>query len=425
MTSLRLPGNEKDYCQWIINSLDRFPSTLCASPDNALMAWGSEMVIPGAGRKCIPGSKDRGDTFGRADLMLVDEEGMTWLVEAKVTGTTELDAWIWDRQLKRYRDALANCSWEDLHEYIQRFAGHTGEVKPRYAKFQHCRDLVEMIETWQQHIGRRKMAPEKIRDRIANQLRNGTHGIMVISDLYESSVAASGERFEHDGPLAVVQALPDSGRLDAHVRWYRKPDGVSLNIPVPESRQSYFRRYRADRSAKRTPANLPDLYDDSVRYLWFEHIVPELKALGWQGHHISLQKSVVALTPVNGRLSPLVRIGYSDTDAAYVKAHFKQHGAYSMKLDFAAGQCRNKGVASRELMEKWAREYYKVGWRGSGAASRAGEQPLTDEQFRKWSMMRYKPSPGIQEFQGRDEEPDAVHAFFEVTRKFIRDIEST
>ena len=175
-----------------------FPDLLKTRSGLHAFVWGHEVDMHDAGRN---------GGNGCADLLIADEEGMVWLVEAKFDATCEKGPFVWGSQLLRYRDAIARMSWQEVLSYVANFLRGREKTKPQYSFPVSVEQFTTVLQIWQAAIGRVLIAPEILNDRIAAHLQCGTYGIMVLTDFYDESYATFGKSFQHSGPLAYVQGV--------------------------------------------------------------------------------------------------------------------------------------------------------------------------------------------------------------------------
>ena len=71
--------------------------------------------------------------------------------------SAELNSAIWNYQMKRYREALINISFCDIHRYIKSFIRGNEIIKPSPGVSKEVNSLDEVILLWQEQIGRKKI----------------------------------------------------------------------------------------------------------------------------------------------------------------------------------------------------------------------------------------------------------------------------
>jgi hypothetical protein len=86
-------ANEEHYHQIVIKNMDGFPNIGKPNAKLRSFVWGHEMDLHDAGR---------GGGNGSADLLIVDEEGMVWLAEAKFDFTTERGPVVWGSRVRTH-----------------------------------------------------------------------------------------------------------------------------------------------------------------------------------------------------------------------------------------------------------------------------------------------------------------------------------
>jgi hypothetical protein len=217
----RFCSNEDDYHQRVIQHMTSFPDELKSSSGLHVFAWGHEVDMHDAGRN---------GGNGCTDLMTVDEAGMVWLIEAKFDATCEKGDFVWGNQLLRYKAAIDQMAWHEVLNYVAKFLRGREKTKPQILFPESVKKFTDVLEIWQASIGRTLVEPQELNDRIATHLKNGTYGIMVLTDFYDQSYAVCGRNFQHDGPLAYVRGMPTDAGIDFEVQWYRPPAGECRTV---------------------------------------------------------------------------------------------------------------------------------------------------------------------------------------------------
>ncbi|NCC60091.1 MAG: hypothetical protein EOM12_03945 [Verrucomicrobiae bacterium] len=396
-------ANEQEMHQDFIDSVDIFPEELKGCPGDKVVVWASELRIHDAGRF-------GGD--GSADLITVDESGMTWIIEVKVWDSAELNREVW-QQLLRYRDGLMAMSWNDIHGYCDRFLMGEGTIKPAASLSSDSRNLVDAFRAWKASTDSEKMDPECIRDAIANSLKNGTAGLAVLSDGALDDVIRGGEGIQHNGPLACIEAFPGQAGMCMAARWWKRggdPAGQHCRLPVVH--QEDFEKYRVNVQQRCTPQTLPITLCHEAAALWNDVIQPGFGVLGWNGQDSKrYPKCVVIAFPVGNKCWPMIQAGWSVTDSKRIKREHKNIGTAGLRLDIdlkfadqVLGPDRGK-----VFVEKWGMRFYELGWRGRMYGKDIGIRPLTDDAYRTWTkILCYKPSDTVEDFLGRPEDAEVI-----------------
>jgi hypothetical protein len=397
-------AQEHELHQLIVASLDRFPEQMKREPELNVLAWAHELRIHDSGRR------DYAD--GYADLLTVDELGLTWIIEVKLATSAELNARVWE-QLIRYRDGLKSMEWKAIHQYLDRFLGGEGTVKPISTRFKGQPSLSHVIGAWQSLLHRELISANEIVASIAQALNHGTAGLAVIADGYVSSIVEGATGLLHDGPVAYLTAMPSDAGLLYTARYVRRSPNSNEFVPREPIESALFDRYAAQKTAKLTTADFAERLNPCVVPLWEEVVKPSLLRLGWDGTPYKAErKGITICLPCRGGTAPLVRFAYSDTDSSHIPREFKLPGTYGLRVDLAARHLTRSGVLTRTEVEDLARRLYALGWRGTGIARDAGIRNLNETEYTKWGYMRYCPSPAEKDFLGRKGEDRALQSFF-------------
>lgn len=398
----RTYANEEQYHQWFIDNITEWTINQKTS---RLLVIGHEISLFG-------GSVNGG--LGSADLLAVDEDGLLWLIEAKLSSSAEFGR-VWD-QLLRYRDSMEHHNkWPALERQMLKFLCGKEKVKPASATIDKPESLKNTILTWLIRIGRTDIDANTFHNNISEQMRNGTLGLVVLADSDVPITRKIADKYEHGGPKAYLVAQPDhSGHILRCV--YYSHAGQSIFRPQ-ERTEFYDRSY-----SKCTEANLKKLLAPQLRPLVDEVIYPNLHMLGWNGRaHLIRSKSIaIALTfkSCEGETISvrIIDVGWSDADASRVSSTNRVPGTYGLKVNFRPVDLE-KIVGIDEALQtvrRWATEPYKIGWRGRGEGSRIHDTPMTVDQYKKFAKeFEYSPTAGIKDFTKGDEvERQALESFF-------------
>jgi hypothetical protein len=409
--------NQTEYHQWFINAADKFPDELKRTPENQVLVWANGLRVFDAGR-------NGGD--GGVDLLTIDEEGMVWVLEAKLWNNTELNRGIWN-QLGRYRQGLMSTDWNTIHRYSRSFIRGKRPNKPRFPQFQGCEDLIQVLRVWQQIINRTKMPAENLKNYLAQSLQQGTFGLAVLAERYSEDVIKGAENFVHDGPLAYILAVPEKGNLEIAVKWLKKSKKFqSQIIELNSFKQSAFDKYEKEMFFQKcVPGNFWDGLCLGARSLWDRILEPWLIEHGWDERSTENNKKSLQINlPVGSDQIYLFRSGWASTDSKYVIRENKTFGNFALRLHWWLWLNKGKPFMEKDFIESWAKKLYEQGWRGSGDGKNLGVSPLSQEEFKRCTLvMKYKPEKGVQEFTGRPGDENALTSFLNLMDLFLKDIE--
>lgn len=413
----KLYVNEAEYHQLFINSVENLPAEMKSEPDEHVLVWAHELRLFDAGI-------NRGD--GYADILTVDESGYVWLIEAKLGDSAELNYHVWG-QLCRYRKALMSMDWDKIHRYIKSFIRAKEKTIPQYGiNFQYCNDLVEVIKNWQKTIGRSKLPPEKLRDKIANSLKTGSFGMAVLCDVNRKQTVQFGKNVKHTANLAYIQGIIENNNFGMLLRWIKrnsindKNDNSSRTFdqtPFDEWENNIYK-------VKCSIDTMADGLCDELSDIWFNTVLPNLKKMGWDGRDAqNNRKSITVPFLIKNRWVPLLLVGWPGTDSKTMERNKKYFGSYGMKFNLFLYLLRNEPFMTKERVERWAKMMYDAGWRGKGSGKYAGVRLLTDSQFETWGkVMNYNPKPNQRDFSGKPGEKEAIGKFFVVLNRIIKEM---
>ncbi|QXP86379.1 hypothetical protein [Methylococcus capsulatus] len=409
----RTYANEEQYHQWFIDNITEWTINQKTS---RLLIIGHEISLFG-------GSVKGG--LGSADLLAVDEDGLLWLIEAKISSSAEFGT-VWN-QLLRYRDSMQrNNKWPALERQMLKFLCRKEKVEPHNTTIDKPKSLKKTISTWLAYIGRTDIDANTFYNNISEQMRNGTFGLVVLADSDVQIAREKADKYEHGGPKAYLVAQPDhSGHILKCV--YYSHAGQSIFRPQ-ERTEFYDRSY-----CKCTEYNLKEFLAPQLRSLVDEVIYPNLHILSWNGRpHLIRNKSIaIALNFKSGEGETIpvriIDVGWSDADASRVSSTNRVPGTYGLKVNFRAVDLEKIVCIDEALriVRRWATELYKIGWRGRGAGSRIHDTPLTVDQYKKFAKeFEYSPKADIKDFTKGDEvERQALESFFNPLMKIKDEIE--
>lgn len=388
---MRTYANEAEYHQWFIDHIDQLFLPDRSTP---ILVIGHELSLFG-------GSRNGGS--GSADLLAVDVEGRVWLIEAKVANSAEFGT-VWE-QLVRYRDSLqAHNRWDVLERQMLKFLNGREKCQPVSTRYQSCATLRDVLGLWLASLGRTTTDVAAFTAGVAEQLRAGTLGLAVLSDIEHTLIARDAERHPHGGPKAFFVARLQQGQPRAATRHFQEPGEQAFQASEPE--HFYDTAYPVCR-----PETLAAYLDPSLIPLVEAILYPGLRQLGWDGRdYLNNRKSITVALPfadAAGRSCwlRLVDLGWTDADASRVASTQRLPGSYGLKVLFHPFDL-HRGLGEDLAMERlnaWAPRLYACGWRGRGVARDIHRVPLTRELFRKFAKeFEYEPSPEIKDFTRGD-----------------------
>ncbi len=388
-------SNERDYHMHLIEHIDRLPELLKSESGVGVFVWGHEVKLLDAGS---------GGGDGLADLFTVDERGVVWLIEAKFGYNPELSRFVWERQLLRYRTAIARMSWQRLLHSCETFLKGREATRPVLVLPPNAGSFLDAIAIWHGHLGRAALSPEVLNEKIATALATGTYGIMVVADRFVPEVVEFGKAFVHNGPVAYVQALPTESGIEFAVRWFR-PAMATGEPDVVVDPDPRFDGWAKERNEKCHPDKFSETLNPACHDLWIETLRPGLVQLGWTGKPAAVKQMAFNVAfDVNGRLAPLLVIGWSEADAKSVAREHKRAGQASMKVNLQIKRLLNF-TNDIGLANRWAKRFHQIGWRArpkGGKRDRWGVEPVTEDEIRgAEGVLIYHPDDATRDHVGR------------------------
>lgn len=408
-------ANENEYHQRIINSMNRFPDELKSSPGLAAFIWAHEAGMHDAGR---------GGGNGSADLLTVDEEGMVWLIEAKFGSNPEHGPFAWE-QLGRYRDAIANMTWQKILHYAEAFLKGKEGTSPCISTGRDTKSFEHVLENWQKRIGRSLLSPAALNQRMANSIKSADYGIMVIADTYLSEVVESGRTFRHKGPVAYIQAVPVDDVLEFKVRWLRPSAKKSSQTELHVNADSRFDAYQAELNINCSVDGFESSLCPAARDLWLNTLRPGLVGLGWDGSvGKKNEKSFGVDFRIGGRKVPLFSVGWTGSDSKAVARSNKLAGNASMRVDIQFNWMKRNSFFNEDFLNRWAARFYYHGWRGRvGSTATWGIRHIPLFEFRKTGgVMQYRPVDSHKGFHGGPGERESLRGFLQELSSLIEEI---
>lgn len=397
-------SNESDYHQQLIDQIGRLPGPLKSEPSHRVFVWGDEVNLLDAGR----GGGNRS-----ADLFTVDEGGRVWLIEAKFGYNPELSRFVWEKQLFRYRAAIAKMSWQRILHYCESFLKGREGTTPSITMPADSKSFLDALELWQHQLGHALISPAELNERIATALGTGIYGIMVMADSFVPEVVEYGTAFVHDGPLAYVQAVPTERGMQFGLRWYR-PGVVAGATAVITDVDPQFDAWSSEVNIRCHPDAYAETLSPACRDLWLNTLRPGLVCLGWDGKPAAVKRMAFNVAfDVNGRSAPLLVVGWSEADAKKVTRENKRAGQASMKVNPQLKRLLNF-TGDIELTNRWAKRFHEIGWRArpkSGMRERWGVVPVTAEEFQgAEGVMLYQPDAAVRDHIGRLGDHDSLES---------------
>jgi len=403
-------GNELGYHQLFINRIwtgflreDRV--------ENAVVVLGNELRVDGGFGE-----------GGALDLLVVDQRGQAWLVEAKFGANLFNSDPV--EQLIKYRDGLMKMNPEVIQQRLLSFIrqdspNRNGMRLPAddlREEFREAQTVEEAIDTW---LSVRELEgdPQYIKNQLFTQLKHGTVGLCVLADLKSAPVLQRLETLAYSGPVAYFQMAPDIARGQALFFRGAQMKKAEQFDQLP-TYQEYERRFRA--LYCNSLEGFESLLNEKVRELWLGALKPELERMGLSvsgGNPRSLNISA----EIGGRKVVVMQVGCSDADAKTVPEPLRCRTGTGMKVEWSVKDIKKDVRFGKAFIEYWATEFYRLGWRGKGAGRDLGARLLGGDEYTRWSnIMTYRPEEGrIQDFIGRSGEEVVLRAFSKALEDYI------
>lgn len=396
----RFCANEDDYHQRVIQNMGEFPDILKSRGGVQTFVWGHELDLHDAGR---------GGGNGSADLLTADELGMVWLIEAKFDKTSERGDFVWGSQLRRYRRAISKMEWQDILLYTSKFLWGLEKTKPAFHVPPSTNAFTRVLGLWQDHIGSTLLSPDDLNNRIAAHFKQGTYGIMILTDIIDDSYEEHGRLFMHEGPLAYVLGTPSPAGMEYQPRWYRPGANCVSSVTNLETAAASLRPISK-------PLCSSDVFaaglNTNARKLWSEIIQPGLVALGGEVRNPSTMGFEVHFL-LGDSPAPLLLIGWPERDDKNVSREEKTFGSASMRVDAHVKRLYRASGRDVEFTNAWMRRLHDRGWRGRpsrGMYERWGVLPVSAQELDSniQGIMRYLPAPGLSCHTGRLGDADSL-----------------
>lgn len=404
-------ANEADFHQRIILNPDAFPTLFRGAPTAHTLFWAHELTLHDAGR---------GGGNGSADLLTVDETGMVWLIEVKFNFSLESGTQVWHGQLARYRRALMTMSWQDIVRYTHRFLTGFEQTKPQLSLRAGAASLDECIAEWLVSVEAGAVPGALIVSKMAERLRSGNFGVMLLSDYFDASDLGEAKSFAdsgHVGPVAYAVVNPDPTGFHWHVKYFRP--GVDQGLVNGAYVTSDF---VPEKMPLVTPTRLRSLVSPACRNLLDTLVYPRLHSLGWNERHVAKRSAFDAIIPVDGRSLPLLVVGTSELDAKALERHAKIDGGQTLKIN-----PRLKAVLDQTgnlaFVNAYMKRFYELGWRGRRREDkhlRWGVTDISAEEIRaSEAAMIYYPTADQRDHNGREGDAENLSKFFAAFEEMI------
>lgn len=404
-------ANEADFHQRIIENPDAFPDRFRGTPGAKTLFWAHELTLHDAGR---------GGGNGSADLLTVDCTGMVWLIEVKFNFSQESGVRVWKDQLTRYRKALMTMPWQEIVRYTHRFLTGFEKTKPQLLLRPDARSLEECIVDWLAASNADAVPGALIVSIMAERLRTGNFGIMLVSDYFNASDSVEAEAFastEHIGPIAYAVVDPDATGFNWKVEYFRPA------VDRSSAAEAFVTSNFVTRTKPLvTPSRLRTLVSPACCELLDTVVYPRLRALGWNEHHQPKASAYDAIIPV-GKLSlPLLVVGTSERDARALERHTKIEGGQTLKINPRFKAVLNQ-TGNLAFVNAYMKRFYGLGWRGRRRENkhlRWGVEDISADEIRaSEAAMIYYPSEERRDHNGRERDAESLSEFFTVFEEMI------
>ncbi|ASQ15032.1 hypothetical protein CDO22_34555 (plasmid) [Sinorhizobium meliloti] len=404
-------ANEADFHQRIIENPDAFPAVFRGTPAAKTLFWAHELTLHDAGR-------DGGN--GSADLLTVDCTGVVWLIEVKFNFSKESGARVWHDQLTRYRKALMTMSWQEIVRYTHGFLTGFEKTKPQLSFRTDARSLEECIVDWLATSNADAVPGASIVSIVAERLRTGNFGIMLVSDYFDASDLVEAQSFastEHIGPVAYAVVDPDATGFNWNVKYFRPAVDRSSTAEV------FVTSNFATRIMPRvTPSRLRSMVSPACCDLLDTVVYPRLGALGWNEQHQPKASAFDAIIPVGQHSLPLLVVGTSERDARALERHTKIEGGQTLKINPRFKAVLNQ-TGNLAFVNAYMKRFYGLGWRGRQRENkhlRWGVEDVSADEIRaSEAAMIYYPSEERRDHNGRDGDAESLSEFFTVFEEMI------
>ncbi|RUW94409.1 hypothetical protein [Mesorhizobium sp. M7A.F.Ca.US.010.02.1.1] len=407
-------ANEADFHQRLIDNPDAFPALFRGTPAAHTLFWAHELTLHDAGR---------GGGNGSADLLTVDEIGMVWLIEVKFNFSLESGTQVWHGQLARYRKALMTMSWQEIVRYTHRFLTGFEQTKPQLLLRRDAVSLDECIVEWLVAVQADAVSGVSIVSNMAERLRSGNFGIMLVSDYFNASDLAAAKSFAdsvHSGPVAYAVINPDPTGFHWHVKYFR-PEVDQSSVTGAYVTSDFL----PEKMPLVTPARLRSLVSPACRYLLDTLIYPRLHELGWDERHVAKRSAFDVIIPVGGRSLPLLVVGTSELDAKALERHTKIDGGQTLKINPRFKAVLNH-TGNLAFVNAYMKRFYELGWRGRRRENKNLRWGVTDisaaEIGASEAAMIYYPFENQRDHSGREGDAENLSNFLAAFAEMIASI---
>ncbi|MER8882989.1 hypothetical protein [Mesorhizobium sp. M0816] len=309
-------------------------------------------------------------------MLTVDQTGMVWLIEVKFNFSLESGAQVWHGQLARYRKALRTMSWQEIVRYTHRFLTGFEQTKPQLSLRRDAVSLDECVVEWLAAVEANAVPGVSIVSEMAERLRSGNFGVMLVSDYFNASDLAGAQSFAdsvHAGPVAYAVVNPDSTGFHWRVKYFRP--GADQSLVEGAYVTSDF---VPEKMPLVTPTRLRSLVSPACRNLLDTLVYPRLYALGWNERHVAKRSAFDAIIPAGGSSLPLLVIGTSELDAKALQRHTKIDGGQTLKINPRFKTVLNQ-TGNLAFVNTYMKRFYELGWRGR----------RRENKHLRWGVNRY------------------------------------
>jgi len=405
-------ANESDFHQHLIDNISTIPVELRGADRAHTFVWAHELTLHDAG---VSGGN------GSADLLTVDQSGLVWLIEVKFNYSLETGERVWRNQLVRYRSALMSMQWHDIVRYTRKFLLRREKILPQLVHLPDTSSLDRCLAQWLRTLGDDPTRSSKLVADIAEHLRRGSFGVMLISDYFSEADFNEATRFAqavHAGPVAYAVVQPDHNGFHWQVRYLKTArDNAATMSPLVSG------DFRSAVMPLVTPARLLELVSKPSRELVEQVIYPRLRTLGWDDRDYQPKRSSFdALLKIGSTQVPLLVVGTSELDAKSVERAAKIEGGQTLKIN-----PRLKAVlettSNIEFVNRYMKRFHALGWRGRKRGGKNETWGIVDipvsEVMASEAAMIYHPEPDRRDHRGRQGDAENLALFFDVFAEMV------
>ncbi|MFY0544978.1 hypothetical protein [Brevibacillus sp. H7] len=384
-------AGERHLVYEFVNHVHRQPLVVNDQPIH-LFIWGYELWMPEGGKQ---------GGAGIIDLMATDDQGRTWLIEAKHSLNFELRPEIWEYQVLNYRKTLPFLPVEKIllktHKYL---TGTPAEITPPFLQGG-CESLLDAFIKWQARLGvdEHEQRAHQLYERTLNNVRQERVISTILADVFRQEVWEARPTDGHAYAYLVSTGVGNDYKAELLLTEPVHPEtGIQMQVTSPTWAELWEQQKQNQQLP--TPDVIRSLLSESAVKL-FDDCLENMKSFGWNGEYSLNSKSFVVRIPTVYGKNLKLQMGLVDYDARGLTLQEKLPGHAGFKFDIDLSEFRTDPRSQDVALSIALRFIQEAGYRARGAGQRLGTRELSEKERNKWSWILHHDGEAWRDFTGR------------------------